>query len=225
VLRDAFAMLAVTGTLLLLDVAVTLLWQEPLTAGIALIRRAEIDQRLLTQPLSPIDRRALGAIATARRRIAFLALREQRAARTGDAVGRISIPRISLSMQVVQGTDELSLEKGPGHYPSTPLPGRGQTVAIAGHRTTYLEPFRHIDELARGERIVLRMPYGAFTYVVQSHRIVSPTAWWITRNVGYERLVLSACNPLYSAAQRYVVFARLRSVTPLGAARRPVASR
>ena len=92
----------------------------------------------------------------------------------------------------------------------------GQTVAIAGHRTTYLAPFRHLNELAPGDRIVVTMPYGTFTYVVQYQRIVSPTALWVTRNVGYDRLVLSACNPLYSAAQRIIVFARLQLGQPLG---------
>ena len=57
------------------------------------------------------------------------------------------------------------------------------------------------------------MPYGRFTYVVQYLRIVVPTASWVTNNVGYDRLVLSACNPLYSAAQRIIVFARLQSAT------------
>jgi sortase A len=55
------------------------------------------------------------------------------------------------------------------------------------------------------------MPYGRFLYIVQYHRIVDPTAWWVTRNVGYDRLVLSACDPLFSAARRLVVFARLTS--------------
>ena len=58
------------------------------------------------------------------------------------------------------------------------------------------------------------MPYARFTYVVQYHKIVLPTALWVTNNVGYERLVLSACNPLYSAAQRIIVFARLQEVQP-----------
>ena len=120
---------------------------------------------------------------------------------------------------VVEGTDETSLEAGPGHYPSTALPGLGQTVAIAGHRTTYLAPFRHIDALRPGDRIIVTMPYGRFAYSVQFTRIVAPTAWWVTRSVGYDRLVLSACNPLYSAAQRIVVFARLVQTVPLGAAR------
>src|SRR6185312_545030 len=93
------------------------------------------------------------------------------------------------------------------------------TVAIAGHRTTYLAPFRHIDELKPGDRIMVTMPYARFTYVVQYHRIVLPTALWVTKDVGYDRLVLSACNPLYSAAQRIIVFAKLSQVDPLGPAR------
>jgi sortase A len=201
------------GVLLLADAAITLVWQEPVTAVIAMINHDQIDKRFLsyrTNPLSAADQRALRSLGE-QQRIAYLARLEQRQLRTGDAAGRITIPKISLNMLFVQGTDEASLEKGPGHYPATALPGLGRTVAIAGHRTTYLEPFRHINALKAGDRIVLTMPYGRFTYTVQYHRIVTPTSWWITRNVGYDRLVLSACNPLYSAAQRYVVFARLSS--------------
>jgi sortase A len=208
-LRDVSWVLIITGLLLLADAAVTLLWQEPVTAVVALVKRSQIDQRYISAPLSSPERRALEAIRNERARIAFLAGREERKVGTGDAVGRIEIPRIGLNLLVVQGTDSGSLEKGPGHYPSTALPGQGRTVAIAGHRTTYLAPFRHIDALKPGDEISLQMPYGRFLYTVQYHRIVSPTAWWITRNVGYDRLVLSACNPLYSAAQRIVVFARL----------------
>jgi sortase A len=137
----------------------------------------------------------------------------------GDAMGRIVMPRIGASFDIVQGTDAASLEKGPGHYPETSLPGLDQTVAIAGHRTTYLAPFRHIDALEPGDPIQVRMPYADFTYTVQYRRIVLPTALWVIKNVGYDRLVLSACNPLYSAAQRIIVFAKLTDFQPLGAAR------
>jgi sortase A len=214
-IRDLASVLIITGVLLLADAAVTLLWQEPVTAVIALIKRGEIDRRFLsarTSPLSPSDARAFAALRTIHARIAYLATREQRAVGTGDAVGRIAIPRIGLNLVFVQGTDTASLEKGPGHYPSTALPGLGRTVAIAGHRTTYLAPFRHLDALRPGDSISLQMPYGRFVYTVQYHRIVTPTAWWITDDVGYDRLVLSACNPLYSAAQRIVVFARLSNL-------------
>jgi sortase A len=188
---------------------------------IALIRRGDINQRYLSYKsasLSGIDRQAFGGLRSESQRIAFLARRDAAQVPTGAAIGRLEISRIGVSFDVIQGTDTVSLERGPGHYPSTALPGLGQTVAIAGHRTTYLAPFRNINELGPGDKILLQMPYATFEYVVQYNKIVQPNAWWITDNVGYDRLVLSACNPLYSASQRIVVFARLRSVKPNAAA-------
>lgn len=214
-------MFIISGLLLLIDAGVTLLWQEPLTALIGTIKRGEIDKRYLSYgaaPLTAVDKRSLELLRVIPRRIAYLARRELREVPTGAAIGRISLPTIGASYIVVQGTDEGSLEKGPGHYPSTALPGLGQTVAIAGHRTTYLAPFRRLNALSHGDRIIVTMPYGRFVYIVQHSQIVPPNAWWVTRNVGYDRLVLSACNPLFSAAQRIVVFARLAQTFPLGAA-------
>jgi sortase A len=218
-IRDISSVLILSGLFLVLDAAVTLVWQEPVTAAIGLVVRGQVDRQYLsyrTAPLSVVDRSALAGLRSRNERLAYLARREEHQIKTGDAVGRIDIGKIGVGYTIIQGTDELSLEKGPGHYPGTALPGMGQTVAIAGHRTTYLAPFKRINELAPGDRIVLTMPYGRFTYAVQYHRIVLPTALWVTHNVGYDRLVLSACNPLYSAAQRIIVFARLRSVKPLG---------
>ena len=220
-IRDISSVLILSGLFLVLDAGVTLVWQEPVTAAIALMVRGQVDTQYLsyrTAPLSVIDRSALAGLRSRNERLAYLARREERELKTGDAVGHIDIAKIGVGYTIVQGTDEASLEKGPGHYAGTALPGMSQTVAIAGHRTTYLAPFKRINELVPGNRIVLTMPYGRFTYVVQYHRIVLPTALWVTHDMGYDRLVLSACNPLYSAAQRIIVFARLRSVKPLGPA-------
>jgi sortase A len=85
-------------------------------------------------------------------------------------------------------------------------------TAIAGHRTTFSAPFRHIDELRSRDEVTLDMPYGRFVYRVLRHRIVDNGDWSIIRPVGFDELVLSACHPLYSAAQRYVIFARLARV-------------
>jgi sortase A len=219
--RDISSVLIISGVLLLIDAGATLLWQEPVTAVIGLIKSSQVNKRFLSYksaPLSHQDMSALGSLPLLRQKISYLARREQRQVGNGDAVGTIAISKIGASYDIVQGTDTSSLEKGPGHYPQTALPGLGQTIAIAGHRTTYLAPFRHIDSLSAGDRIVLTMPYGRFTYVVQFRKIVLPTALWVIKNVGYERLVLSACNPLYSATQRIIVFARLQDVQPLGAA-------
>ncbi len=220
--RDISWVLIIAGLLLVLDAGVTLVWQEPVTAVIALIKRSDIDKQYLSYqsaPLAPVERHALVGLPQLQQRISFLARREAQQVGTGDAIGQIAIPTLGASYTVVQGTDTASLEEGPGHYPGTAFPGLGQTVAIAGHRTTYLAPFRQVNALKPGDRIVLTMPYGRFTYDVQYTKIVLPTALWVIRNVGYERLVLSACNPLYSAAQRIIVFAKLKSITPLGPAR------
>ena len=220
-LTDLSLVLVISGTLLLADAGATLLWQEPLSAVIALIERNGINRQLLSYqaaPLSRVDTQALARLRQSRERIAFLARQEARVVKRGDAIGTISFPKLGNQYTVVQGTDDASLQRGPGHYPQTAFPGLGQTMAIAGHRTTYLAPFRRINELRHGDKIILTLRYARFTYLVQQVRIVTPTSWWIIKNHGYERLVLSACNPLYSAAQRIVVFARERSVVPLGPA-------
>jgi sortase A len=214
-------LLIAAGVLLLADVITTMVWQEPVTALIGLIRQGEVSHRYLRYEDSPLTVRQQGALkrlASTEQRIAYLAGQEQREVPNGAALGRLTIPKIAVSYYVVQGADAGDLERGPGHYAATALPGMGKTVAIAGHRTTYLAPFRNINLLHRGDRIALRMPYGRFTYVVTRQQVVPPNAWWITRDRGQDQLVLSACNPLYSATQRIAVFARLASVTATGPA-------
>jgi sortase A len=71
----------------------------------------------------------------------------------------------------------------------------------------------------KGDRITLEMPYGTFTYRVQKSEIVDPSDVQIVHKVGYERLVLTACHPLYSASQRYAIFARLSDTAIFDAAR------
>jgi sortase A len=225
-LRAISTVLIVAGVLMIADAGITLAWQEPVSALLARIEQNKLSgelKRIEQRGPTRVQQRVLAALETQRRRIEFLAREARRAAHDGDPIGRIAIPAIGADFVVVQGTDTASLRKGPGHYPATTFPGLSGTVAIAGHRTTYLAPFRHIDDLERDDRIVLTMPYGRFTYRVQRSQVVDPTALWVTRDAGYQRLVLSACHPLYSAAQRIVVFARLEQVVARGAAvgRRP----
>ena len=218
--RTISTVLIAAGALLLADAAATLLWQEPVSALYGRLQQERLEDRLVAlerAPLAAVDRRALAALDPGRR-LAFAARALGRHSRAGDPLGRIRMPSIGASRVFVEGTDAAALRTGPGHYPGTPLPGQRGTVAIAGHRTTYGAPFHDLDELRRGERIELAMPYGRFEYRVERTRIVPPTAIEVTDRVGFDRLVLSACHPLYSAAQRIVVFARQVRVAPSGAA-------
>jgi sortase A len=127
----------------------------------------------------------------------------------GEVLGQIEIPDIGLSAYMIEGVKDEDLHDGPGHYPGTPLPGQAGNSAIAGHRTTYGAPFNELDKLEDRDEVVVEMPYGRFVYQVEREQIVDPTATWVTRRVGHDRVVLTACHPKYSAAQRIVIFARL----------------
>jgi sortase A len=211
-LRALSTVMIVAGVILLADAGVTLLWQEPVSAVYAHFEQGRLADRLEeleSAPLAPAEQRALERMPDERRRLAFRARAFDRRVEPGDPMGRIVMPSIGVSEVFVEGTGTGDLRTGPGHYPATPLPGERGTVAIAGHRTTYGAPFRDIDDLDRGDRIELRMPYGRFVYRVERTRIVEPTETSVTDRVDHDRLVLSACHPLYSAAKRIIVFARL----------------
>jgi sortase A len=205
--------LITAGVVVLVDVGMTLAYEEPLSSIYGSIKQNEAASQLSDFEAhypSDADLRAIAKVGEDKKKISILARRFANSVETGQAIGRIVAPDMDgLDMVMIEGTDTGSLQKGPGHYPETPFPGQGGTVAVAGHRTTYLAPFRHIDSMSPGDPITLEMPYGRFTYRVQKTEVVDPTDVGIIRKVGYERLVLSACNPLYSAAQRYIVFARL----------------
>jgi sortase A len=192
VLRFVASVMMVSGTLLIADAGVTLLWQEPVSAYVANKNQGTLKKAFFDPPQRVVRRRPL----------------------KGDAIAQIRIPSIGVSEYVVEGTDVGSLRKGPGHYPETPLPGASGTTAIAGHRTTYGAPFRHIDELQRGEPITIDMPDGRFVYTVERTKIVDDQDLSVLDRVGHQRLVLSACHPLYSAAERVIVFARLARREP-----------
>ena len=213
VLRFVASVLITSGILMLVDAVLTVTWQEPVSAYFAHQDQNHLNQELKTDlPQTELDKQLLGSVHDNRARLKGLAGLARGRAHTGHAIGTIRIGKIGAHYAVVQGTDTDSLRKGPGHYPDTSFPGEGGTVAIAGHRTTYGAPFNQIDKLRPGDEIVLDMPYGKFSYAVDRTKIVNPTDLGVTKRVpGREQLVLSACHPLYSAAQRIIVFARLRT--------------
>ena len=218
-LRGFANALIISGALLLLDAVLTLVWEEPVSSVYAHFQQGELSgqlDRLEKVPLTPVERKAIVKVKDPAKKFAFAARSLDRRTDDGDAVGRLKIDRIGLSSVVLEGTNADDLRRGPGHYPSTPLPGQRGTVAIAGHRTTYGAPFRKIDKVRKGDDVVVTMPYGRFTYRVEQTRIVKPTDVWVIDKRSYDRLVLTACHPLYSAAQRIVVFARLAKSEPRG---------
>ena len=223
--------------MILADVGLTLAWKEPLSSLYGSIQQGKAEDQLdeLKDRFPAADdlRGRRQPPSSIEERVRILADRFADEVETGKAIGRIQIDAIDLDVVVVEGTDTASLQKGPGHYtrlgrrgrPARPgdgsaFPGQGETVGIAGHRTTYLAPFRRLDELEQGDELVLEMPYATFTYEVEKTEIVDPSEFEVVQNVDYERLVLTACHPLYSAAQRIVAFGELTEISLFGTGER-----
>jgi sortase A len=127
-------------------------------------------------------------------------------------IGRLAIPRVNLSVMVVEGDQDRDLLVAAGHVPGTPLPGAGGNVAIAGHRDTFFRALRGIHD---NDHIVLTTRDGSYDYVVESTKITKPTDMSVLAAGGSEQLTLITCYPfsyLGSAPERFIVRARrLRS--------------
>lgn len=222
--RGVSTTLILAGVGLLGDAVATVTWQEPITAAWTGHQQGALDAdlgRLRDRGSTDAERLTIARLTTVDARVAFLAGSLQRRTARGHAVAKLRIPRIGLAKVVVAGSGPPELRRGPGLYDDTRLPGAGGTTAIAGHRTTYGAPFRHLDQVRRGDRVQVELPYGTFTYRVVRSRIVDAGDVGVVRQVGGPgRLVLTACHPLFSNAQRIVVTARLVRSVPAPAVRR-----
>ncbi len=118
---------------------------------------------------------------------------------------------------VLQGTDPTVLAAGVGHYTGSAEPGEVGNFAVAGHRTTHGRPFHDIDRLREGDRVVVETAEHVYVYAVTGHEIVAPSDVGVIAPVPDDPtarptvavLTMTSCHPRYSAAQRYVVHARL----------------
>lgn len=191
---------------------------------------AEAGPTTTTTPASTTSEPTSNTIAYYDEALALALYRE-----AGEAIARLTIPAIDVRKVVVAGVKVEDLRDGPGHYPSTVLPGQSGNTGIAGHRTTYGAPFNRIDELVPGDKVTIRTVQGLHEYRVLSaeeafgelaadpaidfaipegeedlgHIIVRPADTWVLRDFGDNRVTLTACHPKYSAARRIIVAAEL----------------
>jgi sortase A len=210
-------------------------WQDPFTALYTLHEQHKLAGRyqklaesyhpLLVQRSKEAKPRAgtAGAqLSEERRLLRRDAERYRRTLRPGTPVGRIKVHGLG-NYVLVSGTDHDSLTKGPGWDRRTYLPGAGKLIYIAGHRTTYLAPFAHIDNLRPGDLVTIELPYGTFVYRVHNHVIVPADDLGRLRSynrpVGTppgEVVALQACHPRFFATHRYIVYAVPVRVVPEG---------
>ena len=207
------------GVAVLIWAGTVWIWQDPFTALYTTYEQHQLTgqyHRRATAFRAP----SLGSTADVRlAAIAAAARRYRLASHPGEAMGTIDVPRLGLHhMVVVDGTDESSLEKGPGIYRGDYLPGEHELVYIAGHRTTFLAPFADINELRPGDSVTISMPYGRFVYRITGSRIVVATDLAVLQTHHRDQLVLQACHPRFFATHRYLAYAKLVEVVPDGQA-------
>jgi len=210
-------LLLTAGVLVLVWVIVVWRWQDPFTAIEAhfsqqhlrsayVVRSRTFQRRLPTKPAKDP--------AVAWKEAAVAARAYGKTLNQGGPVGRLKIGRLGLDIYVVQGTDHESLKKGPGHYIDSALPGQGRLIYVAGHRTTYLAPFAHIDDIKNGDYMTLEVPYGLFEYRAVRHYVVPADDLAVLKDTDHEILRLQACHPRFFATHRYIVDADLVAFTP-----------
>jgi sortase A len=130
-------------------------------------------------------------------------------------LGSIAIPAIGVNMTMYEGIRMPTLDRGPGHWPGTAMPGSGGNVVVGGHRTSKHAVFRHVDDLAAGDEIIFTGLDGAqHIYVVSGIEIVDPSAVWIIEPTATPQATLFACHPPGSTRQRIIVFSDYRETIP-----------
>ena len=218
-LRIAGTAIAAAGLLAAAWALTVWQWQDPFTALYTSHQQQSLEstyRRSEAAYVPPVRVEPSVPVPIQRRRIRQAAARYRVQLERGDAVGRLSVPRLDLNAIVVEGTDSATLTKGPGRYTKSYVPGEGELIYIAGHRTTYGAPLARIDRLREGDEVRLEVPYGTFVYRVSSHVIVPASDIERLESSGREEIAFQACHPRFFATERYIVYARPVSVKPRG---------
>jgi sortase A len=211
-------LLLVIGFGVLAWAATVYLWKDPFTTAYTAYEQRRLESKLDAQfddwePLrTPVAAHPGQPSPGWRDEVRREAARFRRTSDDGDAIARLTIPRLGLSAVVVNGTGVADLRRGPGRHVASYMPGERELVYIAGHRTTYGAPFGNVDELRTGDPITVELPYATIVYRVTGHRIVDDNDISVLKSPQHEVLVLQACHPRFFASQRYLVYARPVSV-------------
>lgn len=219
-LRWLGTLLVLAGVGMLVWSLVVWKWQDPFTYLLT-----QREQRVLSSQyerrVAAFDRPAVlvrpvaqpRSLASLRADLAGAARAYRRSSTEGAAIARLEVPAMGVDRVVVEGTNTDSLKRGPGRYRGTFMPGEGELVYIAGHRTTYGAPFSHIDRLERGDEVTLELPYATFEYAVTGRKIVPADYLEALESRGREEVALQACWPRFFASQRIIVYAKPVRVT------------
>jgi LPXTG-site transpeptidase (sortase) family protein len=124
-------------------------------------------------------------------------------------LGMIAIPRLDLEANLQEGIALASIDRGPGHWPGTAMPGQLGNLVVAGHRVTYTHPFRHLELLRAGDPVVFVTGHDVWTYETRGVVVVPANAVDIAAQSYAHTATLFACHPPGEATERIVAKLRL----------------
>jgi sortase A len=125
-----------------------------------------------------------------------------------EVTGKLTIPGAGLSVAIVNGDDDNSLNYGAGHVPGTAAIGAPGNTVIAGHRDT---AFRALRNVHVGDEIQIQAG-KMYSYRIRQIRIVTPEDVSVLRDDGVDKLTMITCYPFHfigDAPMRYVVQAEM----------------
>jgi sortase A len=125
----------------------------------------------------------------------------------GDLLGKLEIPRVRVSVMVMEGVAEKTLRLGGGHIPGTAYPGAPGNSGFAAHRDTF---FRNLRNVRKDDLIQFTTPSHTISYRVESMAVVDPSETDVLRPTSSETITLVTCFPFYyvgPAPKRFVVHA------------------
>lgn len=129
---------------------------------------------------------------------------------------RLQIPALNGDYPIVQGDDWEQLKQGIGQYVAGGQPGKAGNVVLSGHNDIYGEPFRYLDRLQPGDKIIVSTERQTYTYIVDEIRVVEPTDVWVMGPTDETQLTLISCYPYRVNTKRIVVFGRMTDPASIG---------
>ncbi len=130
----------------------------------------------------------------------------------GAAIAFVNIPKLGLRLTVLEGADWANLAKGPVRVSNTARIGDKGTTLISAHRTMYGAPFHDLHKLEPGDMITVYTKKALFVYTVKTSKKVYPKDWRDIKSEGDPYLILSTCEPIFSAEKRLLIISKLTRV-------------
>ena len=147
---------------------------------------------------------------TAEEKPAAKAFDYDKALKGKDISGIIEIPKINVKSAILEGTDDRALKYAVGHYPKLGKLGEGNYVLLGHRNYVYGHFFRNLDDLAKGDEVIITRGSDTYTYEVYESFVVKPEEVWVLKQTKDPIITMITCTPIGTYTDRLIVRASLK---------------